>query len=156
MTVIYSFKEKKTVSLSVWKLMTEKVNNNTIIIVLPQPPAPPLWKLCTGIEWHVYGDTLHGPSFFINTDLCVENGVCMLYIWPLLLTRSLKSLPRAFKEATLKPILEPFPVSGVGKGLTHSAPFYINAREHTHARRDSFKTTPPQREPEDSLTIALQ
>lgn len=56
-----------------------------------------------------------------------------------------QSLPGASKEATLRPLLEPFPVSGVGKGLTHSAPPYKCTRTRSHmctTHRENYSHLP--------------
>lgn len=45
----------------------------------------------------------------------------------------LKSVPGVLKQATLRPILDPFPVSGLGKKADPCVAC-INVREHTHTR----------------------
>lgn len=49
---------------------------------------------------------------------------------------ALKSLPGAFKEATLRPILEPFPVSGVDPQVDPCVAS-VRLQEHTHTNTDT-------------------
>lgn len=53
---------------------------------------------------------------------------------------TLKSVPGVFKEATLRPILEPFPVSGVGPKVDPCVAS-VNVQEHTHTGTPTHTNT---------------
>lgn len=53
---------------------------------------------------------------------------------------TLKSVPGVFKEATLGPILEPFPVSGVGPKVDPCVAS-VNVQEHTHTGTPTHTNT---------------
>lgn len=84
---------------------------------------------CEAHQRALVSNGLHKTSVFFTGRIFSRSDLAALVP-----TSGLKRLPRALEEATLGPILGPFPVSGVGKGLTLIAPhpLHINAQEHTH------------------------